>query len=1691
MVESLLGGNGYDQLYGSPLFPTSMGGGNGSDVFYNYDNNDTVQGGSANDNTLVIQGDGTINLDTVTGSSGLDVTMSDQQNGIVLSGSNVISGLADTSQLIGGETVSGAGIPDGSTITAINSATQITISNNATSSAVESLTFTTQLIVDNSSANILNVQSDEVKTGNRDDTVKVNFSTLPASVPQGLIVQCGTGNDTIDASSLSGHETLMGGGGNDTIRINYNQPNGNVYDGGKGQSELDIVGPMDTSQPMSVNIASGSGLQINNAPAPVFSNFNKVVMIGGAGANSFTSDGSIPNVVMEGGSGTNTFTAKKGTVEMIGGSGANTFNLTMYNTPANGVPQAVYFVKGGTGSNTVQIAGDANSAGWLKLTQQGLPNTPLGPFTENANGWMLPIYVTAYPYSAGPPDGTQAYITNLGNSASVTVNGSAAGDYLDTSGMLLPVTLSDSGGNDTLVGGANTTTFDYQPEPLGNANYYIGSSGPSPYFDGGNYSQYSEAGNIQNTLVFPGAYDLSASPTVSGTIEYFYGTNGIYTVGNTITPTISAQQGTAPITNLTAQFSDPNKVPSVSIIWGDGTTTAGNLTEDTNGNFTVSNSHIYATNGSYVAIVVITDESGDVGITSTTINDGLSLDGNGDLIYGSDTTPLDTNVKSYLVRNADANYINGPITSGSVTPDVAVYTLHTDGSLYRIDANGTQQQLPGDTFQTLLSDPYGGMFALDNSGSLYYEFPYAQNGQWTLDPSGAKSIVEDGNGTLYKWGTDGFLYQALPGSWVGTTNGIGPVWKQMSLPNTDIETVAAVSINPKDSTLVVTSSLGELWDYNSLPAIEGGIITPDSGWSFLGLPHVTLSINGQTTGPVNATAGQPVSVTVNVYDANNDPVANGVQSTVDFASSDAVAGAPFYQPNIGASQIFDGPSFTFNYTFDTAGNQSLLASWAEGFHVNPGGSAAASVTVAPAQATALSTQVSEASPANLQSPPPSTPALLTQVRPLTSPSGPTMSDPPTPPANTAISGTPVAVTVTAYDAFGNVATGYTGTINFSSSAGNSGLPSSYTFTSADAGVHTFYANLSPAGAQSITVNDTANKLSSTSSPVVVVKPATQLLVALQPPVSVTAGQTFTLNFAAVDALGNLNPTFGGPVTISMGNNPGGSTLGGTLTVNAVNGVATFSDLTLDKAGGGYTLQVSSSGLTGTTTGAFTVVAAPATQLVVTTPPPAAIAVNNGFSLAVSAEDANGNVDTSFNGNVTIALQNNPGNASLGGTLTVTAVNGVAIFSGLSLNQAGNGYTLQATAASSTGASMSVTTGSFNVSAAAATHLVVTTAPPSTVGAGEGFGLVVSAENVNGNVDTTFNGAVTVSVKNNPGGANVGGTLTVNAVNGKATFSGLTLNQLGVGYTLLVSSNGLNAATTGSFNVAGPATQLVVTTPPAGTVGAGLGFGLVVSAEDAFGDIDPSFTGTVTVALKNNPGSALLGGPFTIHAVDGVATFSGLTLNQVASGYTLQVSSTGLATATTGAINVSGAATQLATTKQPPSSVGINQPFSLVVSAVDALGAVDPTFSGQVTIAMQNNPSGASLGGTLTVNAVNGVATFSGLMLNKPGVGYTLQVTAGGLTGTTSAPVTVFVPISPPPPPPPHSPPPPPPPPAQPQVPPLLALFNQFLGGLETVNANGTTITDSLFGFPLVETYDYFGNLVSVTLLGFDITFLFG
>ena len=79
--------------------------------------------------------------------------------------------------------------------------------------------------------------------------------------------------------------------------------------------------------------------------------------------------------------------------------------------------------------------------------------------------------------------------------------------------------------------------------------------------------------------------------------------------------------------------------------------------------------------------------------------------------------------------------------------------------------------------------------------------------------------------------------------------------------------------------------------------------------------------------------------------------------------------------------------------------------------------------------------------------------------------------------STATAGVAQTVTVTAQDPYGNVATGYTGTVQFTSSDTAASLPANYTFTTADQGVHAFALTFRTAGTQSVTVTDTTSHTS--------------------------------------------------------------------------------------------------------------------------------------------------------------------------------------------------------------------------------------------------------------------------------------------------------------------------------------------------------------------------------------------------------------------------------------------------------------------------------------------------------------------------------------------------------------------------------------------------------------------------------------
>ena len=142
-----------------------------------------------------------------------------------------------------------------------------------------------------------------------------------------------------------------------------------------------------------------------------------------------------------------------------------------------------------------------------------------------------------------------------------------------------------------------------------------------------------------------------------------------------------------------------------------------------------------------------------------------------------------------------------------------------------------------------------------------------------------------------------------------------------------------------------------------------------------------------------------------------------------------------------------------------------------------------------------------------------------------------------------------------------------------------------------------------------------------------------------------------------------------------------------------------------------------------------------------------------------------------------------------------------------------------------------------------------------------FGVVVDLEDPLGNLVTSDTASVTAAIGNNPGGATLTGVLAAAPFNGVATVNDLVLNKPGAGYTLQLNSGGSPTVTTAPFTVIGSAaTKLIVTTQPPSTVTAGAGFGLVVTAEDANGDLDPTYTGNVTVGSRTAAAGACSAAP---------------------------------------------------------------------------------------------------------------------------------------------------------------------------------------------------------------------------------------
>ncbi len=249
----------------------------------------------------------------------------------------------------------------------------------------------------------------------------------------------------------------------------------------------------------------------------------------------------------------------------------------------------------------------------------------------------------------------------------------------------------------------------------------------------------------------------------------------------------------------------------------------------------------------------------------------------------------------------------------------------------------------------------------------------------------------------------------------------------------------------------------------------------------------TLVLDGT---PLAVIAGADASVVVTVVDAYANIVTD-YAGTIAFAATDPQATVPAdytFQPVEGGAHTFAG-----EVTLRTAGDHTLSANEVGG---NSAAGTSDSIAVAPAPAAALE---------------------------LTAPVS-------------MVAGEAFDVGVRALDAFGNVATGFDGTVHFATTDPHAAaqVPADYTFVVADQGEHVFAA-----GARLVTAGSSTLEVTETTAPAlsdqvtVAVSHGAPTAGALTPSgaVGVNAGGTAVFTLAVEDAY--ANPVAAEPVTFAL------------------------------------------------------------------------------------------------------------------------------------------------------------------------------------------------------------------------------------------------------------------------------------------------------------------------------------------------------------------------------------------------------------------------------------------------------------------------------------------------------------------------------------------------------------------------------
>jgi len=422
-------------------------------------------------------------------------------------------------------------------------------------------------------------------------------------------------------------------------------------------------------------------------------------------------------------------------------------------------------------------------------------------------------------------------------------------------------------------------------------------------------------------------------------------------------------------------------------------------------------------------------------------------------------------------------------------------------------------------------------------------------------------------------------------------------------------------------------------------------------------------------------------------------------------------------------------------------------------------------------------------------------------------------------------GTSFSITITAKDAFDNVATGFNGTVTLEGRIDGGTVPVSPSATgNFTNGVRT--ESLTITRAQNdvfITVRD-ANSHTGTSNRFNV-QPNNVHHFAISTIADQAAGLPFSITVTAQDLYGNTVTGFGGTVNIS---HTGTGSISPTVSGNFSQGVWSGNVVISQVQSSDRIRVVRTGGTENGTSNAFSVTPSSVDHFVfssISTTQTAGVP----FSITVQAVDANQNVVSNFSGTVNLL--------DVTGTVSPSSLpfsNGVCTsLVTITKSQIGNTLTV-------TGMGKSGTSNAFNVSPGPVHAFQISLiSTPQT--AGIPFPVMITAKDAYGNTVTEFNRSVTLQEKT--------GTLSPGST--QAFFNGVrteyvTISRADQDIVITVSDGEGHTGVSNSFNVA-PGALDHFSLDPVGNQVAGIPFTVRVMAMDRYDNRVTSFTGTVDIS----------------------------------------------------------------------------------------------------------------------------------------------------------------------------------------------------------------------------------------------------